>query len=148
MSLNSSQRAEAEKTKAAYEQALSTGETNDLKAMLMVISKMLMAYPSAAMTNEMIEARAESYLDAVLDLPPWAVAQAVKSWNRGECGERNYNFAPAPAILRETTKQILEPYRQALSKIDAVLNALTLDRAMDSTPLPPTNLVIPRLRRV
>lgn len=107
------------------------------EATLGLISKMLMAYPMAGSSAEAGMARGEAYLSALDDVAPWAIAQAIRSWHRGEGGGRdsNYRFAPAPAELRYAVMQILQPAKQTIAHLEAVLNALTIERAMDPAPI-------------
>lgn len=125
-----------------------TRETRE--SALGLIGKMLLAYPMAGGTAEAGKARGEAYLDALDDVPPWAIAEAIRQWHRGECGpDHNYRFAPAPAELRYAVMQILQPAKQALAHFNALLSALTIERAMDPAPLMteiPT--ATPRLRAV
>ena len=110
------------------------------KARLGLLATMLMAYPMAGGGSEETgKARAGAYLAALDDLPPWAIAEAIRKWHRGEGGSRdcNYRFAPAPAELRFAVMQILQPAKQTIAHLESVLNAMTLDRAMDPKPLPP-----------
>lgn len=149
LSLTSSQKAEADRAKTGLVDALSPAGANGMKSIILLIAKMLMAYPgSAGFTDSVAEARAEAYVDALDDLPPWAVHAAIRKWNRGECGVRNYSFAPAPAVLREVVQELIEPYRRALDRVETALSCITLDRAMDSTPIEPEKRTIPRLRSV
>lgn len=106
------------------------------KSRLAVVANMLMAYPMTGSSEEAGRARAQAYLVAIDDVPPWVIAEAVKRWHRGQCGpDHNYRFAPAPAELREVAMDILQPAKQMISHLRAVLDALTLERAMDPKPL-------------
>lgn len=107
------------------------------EGMLALISKMLMAYPMAGSSAEMGIARGEAYLSALDDVPPWAIAEAIRNWHRGKGGssDSNYRFAPAPAELRHASMQVLQPAQQASAHLKAVLTALTIERAMDPTPV-------------
>lgn len=107
------------------------------KARLGLLAAMLMAYPMSGGSEEAGKARANAYLAALDDLPPWAIADAIKRWHRGEGGgkDANYRFAPAPAELRYAVMQILQPAKQAVAHLEAVLSAMTLERAMDTTPV-------------
>lgn len=121
------------------------------EATLGLISKMLLAYPMAGSSAEAGMARGEAYLAALDDVPPWAIAEAIRKWHRGEGGGRdsNYRFAPAPAELRFSVMQILQPAKQALVHLESLLNALTIERAMNPMPLMseiPTSR--PRLRAI
>jgi hypothetical protein len=107
------------------------------KARLGLVANMLMAYPMAGGSEESGRARAMAYLSAIDDVPPWAVAEAIRRWHRGEGGGRdaNYRFAPAPAELRYAAMQLLQPAKQTIAHLNAVLNALTIERAMDPAPV-------------
>lgn len=107
------------------------------KARLGLLANMLMAYPMAGGSEESGKARASAYLAALDDLPPWAIAEAIRKWHRGEGGSRdsNYRFAPAPAELRFAVMQILQPAKQTIAHLESVLTAMTIDRAMDPTPI-------------
>lgn len=147
--LTSNQRAEAERSALALIDALSPAGREGDKARAVILTKMIRGSGGAVLTEQVAEAKAEAYRDAVDDLPPWAIAEAVKRWHRGQCGDHNYSFAPAPAVLRNVVLGLLAPYYAALEKAETALSAMTLDRAMDSTPVEPTERrVVPRLRSV
>lgn len=121
------------------------------KSRLGLIANMLMAYPTAGGSEESGKARATAYLGALDDVPPWAIADAIRRWHRGEGGGNgaNYRFAPAPAELRYSVMQILQPAKQTIVHLESILTALTIERAMDPTPIIseiPTS--VPRLRAI
>lgn len=140
LKLTDDERAEAKLLADTIRAALvAHDDASGRKGRLGIIGKMLLAYPMAGSSEAAGKARGEAYLAALDDVPPWAIDAAVRRWHRGECGEQNYNFAPAPAILRAIAKPLLEPYREAVEHIEAVLTAGTLDDAMESKikgPLP------------
>lgn len=75
---------------------------NPEKAMAMV-SRILIAYPSAQMTEAKAAAMSEAYLDSLSDMPLWAIEGARKRWNRGDVadiGPANLSFAPSAPQLR------------------------------------------------
>lgn len=113
-----------------------------------VIAKVLLSYPSAQAGELSAAARGEAYRDALDDMPAWAIAEAIKRWNRGQAGEHNYSFAPAPAVLRKIVDGILAPYRVALDKVDTVINATTIDEAMKPTPAAAPLSIEPKLPRL
>lgn len=106
------------------------------KSRLGIVASMLMAYPMSGGSEETGRARAMAYLAALDDVPPWAIADAVRRWHRGECGaDHNYRFAPSPAELRSAAMDILQPAKQTISHLTAILTALTIERAMDPAPV-------------
>lgn len=85
-------------------------EGNPSAAMAMV-SKILIAYPSAQMTEAKAAAMSEAYLDALSDIPTWAIEGARRRWNRGEVsglGNANLAFAPSAPQLRLLAIEELE----------------------------------------
>lgn len=107
------------------------------KSRLGVVANMLMAYPMSGGSEESGRARAMAYLTALDDVPPWAISEAIRRWHRGEFGgkDANYRFAPAPAELRYAATQLMQPAKQTIAHLEAVLNAVTIERAMDPTPI-------------
>ena len=118
------------------------------KSRLGIVANMLMAYPMAGGSEETGRARSQAYLIALDDVPPWAIADTIKLWHRGQCGpDHNYRFAPAPAELRGASMNLLQPVKQVISHLESLLNAMTLERAMDPTPIERVNAA-PRLRAI
>lgn len=116
------------------------------KSRLALIASMLMAYPMAGGSEETGKARAQAYLAALDDVPPWAIADAIKRWHKGQfSGEHNYRFAPAPAELREGCMHILQPAKQTIAHLEDVLAASTIDEAMDPAQRAAA-LTVPRLK--
>lgn len=104
-----------------------------------VIANFLLAYPVANASTESGKARGQAYQQALDDIPAWAIAEAARRWNRGEAGEGNdYKWAPAPAVLRDVCKASLKPIMEAIDDLRALLDAMTIDEAMDPAPLPKT----------
>ncbi len=112
--------------------------TENRMARLGLIANLLLAFPITNGTSEAGRARAEAYLSALDDIPPWVIAEVIKRWHRGECGHGyNYRWAPAPAELRELSTERLRPAKETIGHFEAVLAALSLERAMDSAPIDP-----------
>lgn len=118
------------------------------KSRLGLLGNMLMAYPMAGGSEEAGRARAGAYLAALDDVPPWAIAEAVRRWHRGEGGgsSANHRFAPAPAELRFAAMQILQPAKQTIAHLESLLGALTIERAMDPAPIDAPTSKRPLLR--
>jgi hypothetical protein len=146
--LTSSQRAEAERAKAEIVLALSIEGEAQRQGRAAILWQMIRASGGTAPSEATLSAKAAAYLDAVGDQPAWALQEAVRRWNRGECGDHNYNFAPAPAVLRRVVEDVLAPYHAALVKVETALTAVSHDRAMDSTPIEREKSLVPTLRAV
>lgn len=128
--------------------SISDASQENQKSRLGLVANMLMAYPMSGGSEESGRARASAYLTAIDDVPPWAIAESIRRWHRGEGPSgSNFRFAPAPAELRGSAMQVLQPAKQTIAQLSAILNALTIERAMDPTPIEasPTQ---PRLRAI
>lgn len=97
--------------------------------MLIALTRMMMALPSAAQTELGAEARGEAYMDALDDLPPWAIEAAIRRWNRGDCGTSNqnkaydYRWCPAPAELRRIAYLEMHRVKGRANDLQALLDA-------------------------
>ena len=118
------------------------GPENAAKARLTLLTNMFLGYPIAGDTSETAAAaRLNLYNDALTDLPPRAIDAALKRWSRGECdhlgmGTLNYNFPPAPAVLRRLCLSEMEPLQNQIRMLRRLLSAVSIERAMDPAPLP------------
>ena len=147
LTLSTDQRARIA-AKVAELEAISISDTSqeNQKSRLGLVANMLMAYPMSGGSEESGRARASAYLSAIDDIPPWAIAEAIRRWHRGEGPSgANHRFAPAPAELRGSAMQVLQPAKQTIAHLSAILNALTIERAMDPAPIE-TSPTQPRLR--
>ncbi|YBW40264.1 hypothetical protein ACMYR2_2793 [Nitrobacter sp. TKz-YC01] len=142
--LSEAQRSEAKVLLGELEAAINgtyLGPQNAAKARLTLLTKMLLSYPVPGDASEAAAAaRLDLYDDALSDMPPWALDAALKRWSRGECGHLgmgtlNYTFAPAPAILRRLCLNEIEPLQDQVRKLTRLLAAVSIDRAMDPTPI-------------
>jgi hypothetical protein len=129
------------------------------KARLSLLTKMLLGMPVAGSTSEAAaEARAEMYEEALGDIAPWAIHAAIKRWARGDVpdlnvGRYNFNFAPAPAVLRAICKYELRIFELHAGDLKRLLAAIPIERAMDPTLIEPEtpkaqSIAASRLRRV
>jgi hypothetical protein len=100
-----------------------------------LIAKMLMTYPTPNATEQTGAARGDAYLEALDDVSPAILAEAIKKWNRGEAGDHDYRWAPAPAVLRSICTKAADPLKDAIRDLKTLLGALSIDRAMDPRPI-------------
>lgn len=89
------------------------------------VAKLLISFPvqSAASGERAAEIRASAYIDALEDLPTWAIAGACREWLRGEAGQHNYNFAPAPPVLRTLAVNVKRRADVQIKKLSRLLDA-------------------------
>lgn len=127
--------------------ACTVASGHDRKPTLATVTKMLLAYPVSGASQEAGAARAEAYLIALEDIPAWAVEKAIHRWHRGDCGDQNYNFSPPPAILRNISLNEFKPVHEIIEHLDGLVNAIPLDRCMDSRPIEPKFALVPKMRK-
>jgi hypothetical protein len=129
---------------------LTTNES--AKARLSLLTKMLLAFPAAGSSSEAAaQARSDVYDDALEDMPPWALNAAIKRWAKGDVPSdmvANFAFAPAPAVLRKLVKNEIAPFELQAAKLNRLLKAVPVSRAMDPTPIPREVSTVPRLRSI
>jgi hypothetical protein len=82
------------------------------------------------------------YDEALSDIPPWALDVAIKRWGKGDVpelgmGPLNFAFPPASAILRKICKLELKPYEDQALKLTRLLEAISIESAMDPSPIEP-----------
>lgn len=93
------------------------------------VSSILMVLPSQK-TSEFAEAvRADAYLEALDDVPWWAVRGAIRAWHRHECGKDelgrpyDYKWAPGPGTLRAIAKLEVWRFLNRIQQLGKVLTA-------------------------
>lgn len=95
--------------------------------MLATVAKLLLAFPTANMSEAIAAARKEGYQVALCDVPTWAVDAAGKRWMRGEVGvladQPNLSFPPSPPQLRLLALDELATVRGSSIRANKLLNA-------------------------
>lgn len=80
------------------------------EATMIAVSKMLLVLPSRESGDLGGEAKGEAFMDALEDVPFWAVQEAMRKWHRAEHGPKHdYKWQPAPATLRDLA--MVETYK-------------------------------------
>jgi hypothetical protein len=67
-----------------------------------VVVDLLEAFPSAKLSADQARSKARGYMDALKDVPTWAVFEARMRWLQARAGSQNYDYAPTPPKLRAT----------------------------------------------
>ena len=105
-------------------------------ARLSLLTRMLLGYPVAGgSSDKAAEARLDFYREAVSDIAPWALDAAIKRWVRGDIDKGNIDFAPSPGALRRLCEDELEPFEAQAWKINRLLSAVPIEKAMDPAPI-------------
>ncbi len=92
--------------------------------MLELLTRLLLAKPARRATEDAAEATGDAYMDALDDVPTWAVAEAIRHWHRGECGEdHDYTWAPGTATLRRLALSQAFRIRTRIAELTPMLSA-------------------------
>lgn len=123
------QRRAIEQRVADLEAASRPGPVNRTLA---ILGELINEHAASRLDDETVSIKAEAYLDAVEDLPSWAVREAVRRWRRGEVSAdpKDLDFAPKPARLRRIA--------QAIATVP-VGQAQRLRRILDAEPEEPVS---------
>lgn len=103
--------------------------TNDQAHGVMIASLLLKG--GAKLDQSSSDAFTEDYLDAIEDLPAWAVREAIRKWNRAESPKldgkpHNYDFRPSPPTLRRLAQHELAGVRARMLDLQKLCNAQPL----------------------
>lgn len=125
--LTPAQRAAIDQYQAAVAHVLEqTPERNNhwSQRTLVSVSKLLMALAGREGGDLAGEAKGAAYMAALDDVPYWATEEAARLWYRGECGDQhNYNWPPAPAILRTIARRSEYAVRSRSAELQQLLGA-------------------------
>jgi hypothetical protein len=137
--LNSSERAMVEAHIAGLAMHLSLGQhivirektlSND-QAHGVMIASLLIKGGGAKLDQASADALTEDYLDAIEDLPAWAVREAVRKWNRAESQpldgkKHDFNWRPQPPTLRRLAQIEMVPIKARIHNLEKLLTAVPL----------------------
>lgn len=96
------------------------------EAKFIFVTKMLMAKPTAATTEEGAAARGESYMIALDDVTAWALDLAIRGWYAGTTSDvekSDFKWAPDSAVLRRAALDEMRPLTELHAKLIAVRDA-------------------------
>ena len=109
--------------------------TNDEAHGVMIASLLLKG--GAKLDQQSSDALTEDYLDAIEDLPAWAVREAIRKWNRAESPKldgkpHNYDFRPSPPTLRRLADHEMIALRWRMLKLENICEAEALIEYSDA----------------
>jgi hypothetical protein len=96
-----------------------------------MIAHLLMKGGGQKLDNKAADALTEDYLDAVEDLPAWAVREALRKWNRGESVKldgkpHDFNWRPTPPTLRQLAQHEMTAVKARKMQLEKLLEAVPL----------------------
>jgi hypothetical protein len=121
--LSATERQTISATIGSLERSLS--ELGPTEAVAAQVMKFLLAFPGRELSDMAHEARCEMYVDALEDLPAWAVKEGCRRWLRREdgAGDENYSFAPSAPQLRRLAERATYTVRCRIQQLDRLLKA-------------------------
>lgn len=96
-----------------------------------MIAHLLMKGGGHKLDKAAADAFTEDYLDAVEDLPAWAVREALRKWNRAESVKldgkpHDFNWRPMPPTLRRLAQHEMVPLKARKMELEKLLEAVAL----------------------
>jgi hypothetical protein len=97
-------------------------------ATLCKVGEMVRFFSGTRIDETAVKVKLDVYLQAVGDLPAWAVVEAIGRWYRGE-GPAGINceFAPAPGVLRRIASGISAAAAGQIVSLRRLLDAVPMD---------------------
>lgn len=100
--------------------------TNDQAHGVMIAALLLKG--GAKLDQQSSDAFTEDYLDAIEDLPAWAVREAIRKWNRAESTKldgkpHDFNWRPSPPTLRRLAQMELTGVRGRMIELQKLCEA-------------------------
>lgn len=111
------------------------------KAMMAVLTKMFLALPSRRDSVTSAEVKVDVYMEALDDVPTWAVAEALRGWYRGthpaetvngRSVTHDFGWSPAPATLRRLALFEAFKFEARAREIEKVLTIQPFDPSADA----------------
>ena len=116
--LTAEERAKAEQRLELVTRSL---DHRDPRSLERSVVGMLLSFPSGRATGEEARAVAAAYVNALSDLPPWAVNEAARRWTRGQAGAGNPAFPPSSAELYDVASRIVSEFRFEAASLERML---------------------------
>lgn len=101
----------------------------DLTVTTTEIAKMLIGLSVQRMDEAEAAAKVALYVEAVDDVPTWAVIAARKAWNRADrrlYPDGRFAFPPSPAQLSEAARSLLREAEGEVARLRRILDAKVL----------------------
>jgi len=101
---------------------------NNNEAIGGIILSLLLSGGGIKLDKTSADVLADTYLDALEDLPAWTVREAIRKWNRGESVRidkpHDFNWRPSSPILRRLSQQEMVPIKARINRLQKLLDAV------------------------
>lgn len=96
------------------------------------VGKMLLVYAKGPQSEAQTDAKMEAYMDLLMDLPFWAVDEAIRRWRHRNAGlagitTEEYRWAPDPAVLASIAGRIATAPAGRAVQLRRLLSAVPYD---------------------
>ncbi|WP_336488314.1 hypothetical protein [Methylobacterium nigriterrae] len=90
-----------------------------------MLGEIVNEHAPARLDDDTADIKIGAYLDAVDDLPAWAIREAMRRWRRGEVSgdARDLDFAPKPPRLRRLAQSIAATASGQAIRLQRILDA-------------------------
>lgn len=98
------------------------------------VGDLILEYATSRMDDRQVAAKAGAYLDALADVPAWAVREAIVRWRCGPDGvdPQALDFAPKPHRLKAMAERIALVARGQASRLQRILDAEAEDEITEA----------------
>ena len=100
-------------------------DQRDRKATEAIIAAFLASYGSTRGNDQEMRLVIGTFASVLVDIPPWAVAEAARAWTRGGYGAVASAFAPSAAEFYKCAATIIRNYAREAEELTALLGAVT-----------------------
>lgn len=91
-----------------------------------IIGEIIAEHATGRMDEMVAGVKTDAFLDALEDLPAWAIREAVRRWRRGEVDgvdPQDFKFAPKPQQLRRAAMLMVNVARGQAVRLQRILDA-------------------------
>lgn len=120
--ITTDERAKLEQRSAAIEARLAERNRDAVQD---AVNAMMLATPTARPTADDAALRATAYVAALASLPPWAVAQAIAHFVRGEVADHNPRYVPTSGQIYAEASNLTLGLRKELTHYRRILTGET-----------------------
>lgn len=104
----------------------------DDKRKITLLAEMMMALAGGAIDASTVQTRQFAYSVGLRDVPAWVLREALDQWYGGRVTQvdvtpQDYKWPPSPGVLAIICRSILQPYHDAVEKLNLILTVKPLD---------------------
>lgn len=121
-SITPAERSRIEGLARQHRERLAVGP-DDRRAIVVILAKLLAAFPAQSQSDGPAEQRAEAYMEALAGIPAWVVEDARKAVIAGMAAECVGKWAPTPPQLAAVCRRLMKPHTDTIRDLERILAA-------------------------